>query len=230
MQALQAIETRYKGYRFRSRLEARWAVFFDALGVEWEYEKEGYDLGEHGWYLPDFWLPEQACWIEIKGKTPTDTEWNKAMALSSLTETRLYLFFGPIPSDATACGPSYEESDSAYLFTAGPEYIRGHTEEAGGDIHHCWCECPDCGAVGIRFDARADRLPCKECDGCARYQEDMLHLRGTRAPCPTHGASGGPAGCKRHGGNLDKGYNGNSPRLLTAYVAARSARFEHGEG
>jgi hypothetical protein len=25
----KAIETHYKGYRFRSRLEARWAVFFD---------------------------------------------------------------------------------------------------------------------------------------------------------------------------------------------------------
>ena len=32
----KAIETKYKGFRFRSRLEARWAVFFDALGIEWE--------------------------------------------------------------------------------------------------------------------------------------------------------------------------------------------------
>jgi hypothetical protein len=30
-----AIPTRYKGYHFRSRLEARWAVFFDALGIKW---------------------------------------------------------------------------------------------------------------------------------------------------------------------------------------------------
>lgn len=28
---VKAIDTVYKGYRFRSRLEARWAVFFDAL-------------------------------------------------------------------------------------------------------------------------------------------------------------------------------------------------------
>jgi len=41
---ITAIETRYKGYRFRSRLEARWAVFFDALGVIWEYEKEGFEV------------------------------------------------------------------------------------------------------------------------------------------------------------------------------------------
>lgn len=63
---IKPIETVYKGYRFRSRLEARWAVFFDALGIEWEYEKEGYDLGEAGWYLPDFWLPRYHLYCEIK--------------------------------------------------------------------------------------------------------------------------------------------------------------------
>jgi hypothetical protein len=30
---LRPIETRYRGFRFRSRLEARWAVFFDAAGA-----------------------------------------------------------------------------------------------------------------------------------------------------------------------------------------------------
>jgi hypothetical protein len=63
---IKPIETVYKGYRFRSRLEARWAVFFDALGIEWEYEKEGYDLGEAGWYLPDFWLPNEQVFVEVK--------------------------------------------------------------------------------------------------------------------------------------------------------------------
>ena len=41
---IKAIETRYAGYRFRSRLEARWAVFFDTLGLKWQYEPEGYEL------------------------------------------------------------------------------------------------------------------------------------------------------------------------------------------
>lgn len=63
---MKAIETKYKGYRFRSRLEARWAVFFDALGLQWEYEPEGFDLGAAGWYLPDFYLPQLDSWIEIK--------------------------------------------------------------------------------------------------------------------------------------------------------------------
>ena len=64
---IKAIETAYNGYRFRSRLEARWAVFFDALGVEYEYEPEGFDI-DGTWYLPDFYLPDHEAWIEIKGK------------------------------------------------------------------------------------------------------------------------------------------------------------------
>jgi hypothetical protein len=64
---IKPIETFYKGYRFRSRLEARWAVFFDALGIKWEYEIEGYDLGgDIGYYLPDFWIPEFKSFLEIK--------------------------------------------------------------------------------------------------------------------------------------------------------------------
>ena len=60
---IEVIETSYKGYRFRSRTEARWAVFFDALGIVWEYEMEGYKLGKEGWYLPDFWLPQYEIYI-----------------------------------------------------------------------------------------------------------------------------------------------------------------------
>lgn len=50
---IRPIETYYRGYHFRSRLEARWAVFLDTLGVEWEYEPEGFDMGGL-YYLPDF--------------------------------------------------------------------------------------------------------------------------------------------------------------------------------
>lgn len=72
---IKAIETRYAGCRFRSRLEARWAVFFDTAGLEWQYEPEGFDLPS-GWYLPDFRVKGMtassstgelmATWVEIK--------------------------------------------------------------------------------------------------------------------------------------------------------------------
>jgi len=65
---VRAIETVYRGYRFRSRLEARWAVFFDALSVPFEYEKEGFVLDDETKYLPDFWLPTLKLWFEVKGE------------------------------------------------------------------------------------------------------------------------------------------------------------------
>lgn len=64
---LTPIETVYNGYRFRSRLEARWAVFFDKLHIKYEYEPEGYKLSDGTCYLPDFYLPESDTYVEIKG-------------------------------------------------------------------------------------------------------------------------------------------------------------------
>lgn len=74
---MKPIETVYKGYRFRSRLEARWAVFFDVLGIEWEYEPEGFDLGGGVRYLPDFKTTSptgMVAWYEIKPKGVTYCE------------------------------------------------------------------------------------------------------------------------------------------------------------
>lgn len=49
-------ETRYNGYKFRSRLEARWAVFFDVAGIKYQYEPDTYEFDGCS-YLPDFFLP-----------------------------------------------------------------------------------------------------------------------------------------------------------------------------
>lgn len=82
---IKAIETVYNGYRFRSRLEARWAVFLDGLGVRWEYEPEGFDLGKAGWYLPDFKV-EGAKWLEIKPFGDVDLDYlARLQVLSDMT-------------------------------------------------------------------------------------------------------------------------------------------------
>lgn len=75
--AMKPIQTYYKGCHFRSRLEARWAVFFDALGIAWEFEHEGFILGDGTRYLPDFWLPKfnNGIWVEVK---PTNEGFEKA--------------------------------------------------------------------------------------------------------------------------------------------------------
>lgn len=108
---LKAIETHYKGYRFRSRLEARWAVFFDTLGVRYEYEKEGFDLGEVGWYLPDFWLPDCQLWVEIKPRhVPTiDDAQAKVRALATATGRAVLLI----------CGNPWPDEYLAFVLTSG---------------------------------------------------------------------------------------------------------------
>lgn len=71
---IKAIETEYNGYRFRSRLEARWAVFFDAAGIDYQYEPDGFELDNNDWYLPDFYLPWFKCYVEIKPSSLTSDE------------------------------------------------------------------------------------------------------------------------------------------------------------
>ena len=69
---LKPIQTKYKGYHFRSRLEARWAVFFEEMGLDWSYEVEGFQLPSGAWYLPDFFVrnPKDCFdyWYEVKPK------------------------------------------------------------------------------------------------------------------------------------------------------------------
>lgn len=56
------IETLYKGIQFRSRLEAKWACFFDNLGWRWEYEPTDFN----GW-IPDFAIyGKEIVYVEVK--------------------------------------------------------------------------------------------------------------------------------------------------------------------
>ena len=59
---MKAIQTEYNNYKFRSRLEARWAVFFDALSIDYLYEPEGFE-NEIARYLPDFHF-HNGLWVE----------------------------------------------------------------------------------------------------------------------------------------------------------------------
>ena len=92
------IETSYKGYRFRSRLEARWAVFFENIGAEWEYEPQGFDLGDGMLYLPDFrvrWPGEERFhWVEVKPGAPDPDELEKVFRLAEATATSVALLIG----------------------------------------------------------------------------------------------------------------------------------------
>lgn len=155
---LKAIETRYKGYRFRSRLEARWAVFFDALGVAWEYEKEGFDFGpHHGLYLPDFWLPDvydrsgaRGVWLEIKGQEPNQRERDVCERLAIESKYSTNLFIGL---------PDPDECSNGYQWTWNPSSTPGDVWEDFGMVFH---RCPLCGLVKVEFSN--DYYTCFRCN------------------------------------------------------------------
>lgn len=127
MAPIKPIETFYKGYRFRSRLEARWAVFFDAIGADWEYEPEGFVLENGMYYLPDFLIHNNKgrgpceLWIEVKSPyNYSREEQDKIEAFANpaymgevFSDTRAILVVGNIPDcetyDSLICGIDYDE-------------------------------------------------------------------------------------------------------------------------
>lgn len=150
---MQAIQTKYNGYTFRSRTEARWAVFFNTLGIKYEYEKEGFDLdGE--WYLPDFFLPhihepyngECGVWFEVKGALPTEAEYRKCCALAKGTGQAVFITNGaPKRGDGPEYGNSrmcsemiYLASDPLGIITDLPNCSRAgtHVDYHGGFDYH----------------------------------------------------------------------------------------------
>ena len=95
IQEMKAIPTGYAGHTFRSRTEARWAVFFDQLDLRWEYEPEGVVLGDGSRYLPDFWMPDMHLWIEVKPSGEVeDDAWKKAEMLVELLEQPVLVLNG----------------------------------------------------------------------------------------------------------------------------------------
>jgi hypothetical protein len=157
---LKPIETAYNGLRFRSRLEARWAVFFDALNIKYLYEPEGFDLGDDIRYLPDFWLIEQQCWIEIKPSHLVIPSWyvfdkndrpiiDRCKMLSTQSNNRVVLLTGDLRHLHT------RRDDCTWEMIP---YICWYGDDP--DDSHEWCYCTICGAKDITYAGRADRCYC----------------------------------------------------------------------
>jgi hypothetical protein len=133
---LKPIPTRYAGVTFRSRTEARWAVFWDCLEVEWFYEYEGFGLPS-GNYVPDFWLPGVAAgiWVEIKGGPPEGLARRLVAELAAAGQT-VALQYGTVGRPDRSCG-----SDSVEV------YLPDGTRTA----RYAWCCCPGCGRAGLEY-------------------------------------------------------------------------------
>lgn len=202
---IKAIETQYAGCRFRSRLEARWAVFFDILGIPWEYEPQGYELPT-GRYLPDFFLPSINTWYEVKGVEPTEREQALALELEEATDKRVVIAWGQIPrsTDCMGYGPG---TSGGWPIPPG-----GHRIDTCFDQHYAWCVCPWCDKFGLEFEGRSARI-------CGWHTHQITEEQARAAIADNNN-------CWRID---DKCYTADDPRIQVALVEARSARFEHGE-
>lgn len=206
---IKAIETRYKGYRFRSRLEARWAVFFDALDISWTYEPQGFEK-DGVRYLPDFQIQlgrdpfKVSYWVEVKG----DPNWlydNRA-AIDVMHD------WGGILPDFANCGE--QDSVANGLIILGdipePEFgllfvpVIGHDE--GTNLYWRCLADPRYVLINydqifnIFFDLKADHY-------CvSSFNREVANFAPKIARTPRA-----------------------NRKIVAALTAARSARFEHGE-
>lgn len=219
---ITALETHYAGYKFRSRIEARWAVFFTRLGLDWEYEEQGYRVRSEAvvaahpngavdaWpavrrppghvdkpkpvtpYLPDLRIPELGLYLEVKPSKPH--------LIDPAGVKRWQHFAGQVALEwdrgrtAMLIGPIPDPETVDALGPPRPYEWYEQKIVMLGDWHTAWCACPSGDHFDIQFQARGGRIAC----GCPRI--------------------------------LGDGYRtGDHPAILNAYGAARSARFEHGE-
>jgi len=97
---LVSLPTFYRGHKFRSRLEARYAVYFDALSIDWRYEYEAYSINGR-FYLPDFVLPNVSlrdfgspCFIEIKPSYELYDSWERSFGVDCFDGFNLCVFVG----------------------------------------------------------------------------------------------------------------------------------------
>lgn len=219
MGGIKAIETSYKGYRFRSRLEARWAVFFDTLGIPYEYESQGFEINsygqdedgapdERGWrYLPDFYLPATKTWVEVKG------------TLDGLPDDYLHMIACAI--DWGGQLPDVGDSDwtrRGLLWLGSiPEPVKAETpghlilqHEKGG-----WCRA-------ARFNPEIGLCNSAPMDGLDGYFDSSWGVSaGEKIRSVLEQTSYPPRAIS---------WEETCPaKLMAAYRAARSARFEHGE-
>jgi hypothetical protein len=132
------LTTYLHGRAFRSRLEARWSLFFDQLGIRYQYEPEIF-----AGYLVDFFVPKQPRFdgpmcFEIKPEVCINEAYEIISKHDSMElPIRILTEFS---ADGVPSGYGhYLQNDNNYRF----------------------CQCPHCGIIGFQYEGCADRLGCR---------------------------------------------------------------------
>jgi hypothetical protein len=163
----KAIPTRYADVEFRSRLEARWAAFFDALGWKWEYEPAELD----GW-IPDFRLNFPCpVWVEIKPAESLKALGSYEDRLTKQDTDHVILLVGERPVFGAAEGPVLDNPTG--LKTIEPLWIGRirHRARNKGLFNYClWQFCSECGQDSFED---CDCLWPPQCSLCRVRQDEL---------------------------------------------------------
>jgi hypothetical protein len=188
------------------------------------------------WYLPDFYLPEQEYWVEVKPTFPTEREILLMRRLVMATGKDGYIFYDAttpseqiddreerLPWFAGILRVGYERMPLSWYyalpgrtqfldpnFAENDPYPNVHVSDSG---YH-WGQCPRCGALEITLRGDARFMRC----GCLGYPDRYTWLHATWEQTGDLVSS-----------NRGPLYTYDLPRLTRAYMAARQARFEHNE-
>ena len=123
---IQAIPTKYNGCQYRSRLEAKWAAFFDLLG--WQFEYEPLDFGR--------WSPDFA--VHAEGRSPLYVEVKPISGIDREVSRKMW---NAVPKD--------QEYNmllvglSPFLTGPTPFWVNGEWVYTGSEIGWCACKYPD---------------------------------------------------------------------------------------
>ena len=168
--SIRAIETEYKGYRFRSRLEARWAVFFDNLSLEWRYEPEGFELPDGTRYLPDFWLPSVRSWAEVKAGDMTPEEDRKCLGLSEGTGFDCLALEGPPANRPVRAFKPHQEMDAPWWYPVCLTNYKGYPAYEARFFSFPECDCAWNGGPYCRYCTFDDTQKAAEAARAARFE------------------------------------------------------------
>jgi hypothetical protein len=194
----KSLPTPYRGIEFRSRLEARWAMFLDLLNVKWFYEYESFDL-DGLYYVPDFWLPEVqttgieyasdysvvldaegnpkkkidiGLWLEIKPPiSPIVDEEQKCGRLANRTRTRITMQCGEPGWWLPEPFGNNGGASSTMFFPSMEEDI----SRFGSDDTYLPCMCLECRKVGFEYEGRSARI-CKHGESDRNHSYDHREI------------------------------------------------------
>ncbi len=181
---MKAIPTIYKGIEYRSRLEARWAVFFERIGLDAQYEP--FEIENNGLtYTPDFLAMNgfngKNPIIEIKPREISQQYLDYLLKIRDPKKSVFLVFVGnplvgniEIDDDLNIVGVVRDciwQPDGYYIHTVNSNGILNNVAAKGFWLN----TCSVCGQMNINH-RKVDYMPtCINCNGridIRKYKEE----------------------------------------------------------